>query len=111
MIQNNSFKTGPFYTTPLAQRILTGWVIGLVVILFFILPANKNPEWSTYWMLRPLLITPLAGAMAGVFYHYTAYWRQKNGPIKIATYLANILVYAVGLWLGIVLGLDGTLWN
>ena len=95
-------------TTPM----LIGAAIGLVVISIFVFPIkHPNPDWGKLWMIRPLLVVPFAGAMGGLFYHLTARFRNLGGWKMILTYVINVLVFLIGLWMGIVLGLAGTLWN
>jgi hypothetical protein len=62
-------------------------------------------------MLKPLIIVPAAGACGGLFYHLMDFLRRKGGWKKIAANLLSLVVFVVGLWLGAVLGLDGTLWH
>ena len=53
---------------------------------------------------------PLAGAMGGAFYALMDY-QSSRGFNRTLAILLSIIVYAVGLWLGTVLGLAGTMWN
>lgn len=85
--------------------------MALLVISFFVFGVdNPNPEWGKFWRVRPLIITPLAGAMGGAFYAFMDY-QSSRGFNRILAILLSIVVYVVGLWLGIVLGLAGTMWN
>lgn len=43
--------------------MLIGVGIGLLVILYLVLGANAPAEWGKYWMIRPLIVEPFAGAM------------------------------------------------
>jgi hypothetical protein len=93
---------------PLSRRMLVGAGIGLLLISLFLLPIkNPNPEWGKFWMIRPFIIVPFAGAMGGLCNYYIM---QFNLP-KIVAVLLSVLVFVIGLWIGFVLGLDGTLWN
>ncbi len=86
--------------------------IGLILISAFLLKAdNPNPEWHRFWMIRPLVIVPFAGAMGGFFYTMMEPVRRKGGWIKTAAILVCLLVYIIGLFMGTVLGLDGTYWD
>ncbi|MFN2457964.1 MAG: hypothetical protein ABR502_07175, partial [Chitinophagaceae bacterium] len=69
-----------------------------------------NPEWGKYWMIRPFIITPLAGAMGGAFYALMDHQSSRDFSRTVAI-LLSFVVYIIGLWLGAVLGLDGTMWN
>jgi hypothetical protein len=96
----------------LTKQMLIGAGIGLIVILFFIVPVREpNPEWPKFWMIRPLIIVPLAGATAGAFYYFLVHLLFRTGWKKMVGIVLSVLVYFIGLWMGIVLGLDGTLWN
>lgn len=95
----------------LAQPVLLGAGIGLLLIGTFLITAGEpNPEWGKYWRIKPLIIVPLAGGMAGLFYYLTGYL-QVSGWKKVLLNLFCIIVYIVALWLGSVLGLNGTYWN
>ncbi|MFC6997814.1 potassium transporter KefB [Rufibacter roseus] len=106
-LQNNhSAQTSPSFATP----VLVGAGIALLVILFFVLGADTPSAYGDYWMIRPLIVTPLAGATGGAFYAFMMY-QSTRGFNKALAILLSVLVYLVGLWLGIVLGLDGTMWD
>jgi H+/Cl- antiporter ClcA len=96
----------------LIKRMLIGAIIALVLISLFLYGVNNpKPEWGKFWMLRPLLIVPFAGAMGGLFYHLLEKFRNKGGWWKILAILASVIGYIIILWLGTILGLDGTLWD
>jgi len=90
--------------------MLLGVVIGLLVITVFLVPAHTQSDWGRFWMLRPLIVTPFAGAMGGLFFSIMEN-RYKSGWKRAVAIILSILVFIVGLWLGIVLGLAGTLWD
>jgi hypothetical protein len=91
--------------------MLIGAFIAFLVISFFVFGVDKaNPAWGKYWMIRPLIITPLAGAIGGAFYSFMDY-QSSRGFNRTVAILLSLVVYIIGLWLGVVLGLDGTMWN
>ena len=54
----------------LAAPMLIGAGIGLLVISFFVFGVdNPDAEWGKLWRIRPLIVTPVAGAMGGAFYY------------------------------------------
>lgn len=57
-----------------------------------------------------MIVTPLAGAMGGAFYAFMEY-QSSRGFNRTVAILLSIVVYFVGLWLGTVLGLAGTMWD
>lgn len=96
----------------LAIPMLIGATIGLALIVVYLLGVkNPNPAWGKFWMLRPLLLVPFAGAMAGVFYYLMNSLRNQGGKKKILANVLSLLVLLIGLFMGVVLGLDGTLWD
>lgn len=113
MARNN--KTADQLTHPasLSKRMLLGGGIALILITAFLLPVfdDPKPEWGKLWMIRPLVIVSLAGAAGGGFYYFMDDLRLKGGLAKVLANLLSLLVYIVALWLGSVLGLDGTLWD
>jgi hypothetical protein len=112
MTAKNNLTTQGFNTSLLIKRVLIGTAIGLAVILFFVLRVSPNhPDWGQYWLIQPLLVTPLAGAAAGVCNHFLDFLRIQGSTQKIIANILAVLIYIVGLWMGIVLGLHGTMWN
>jgi integral membrane sensor domain MASE1 len=102
----------PIQLSALVKPALIGAVIALALIsLFLVGIKHPNPAWPKWWMLRPLVIVPLAGATGGACYEVLRQIRVQNGWNKALTLVLSALIYVVGLWMGIVLGLDGTLWN
>src|SRR5688572_27368608 len=93
------------------KRMLIGATIGLAVISLFIFPGEANPLWGKFWMIRPLIITPFAGAMGGLCNHLLLRYYFLIGMNKTVAWIVSIIIFIIGLWMGIVLGLDGTLWD
>jgi hypothetical protein len=96
----------------LTKRMLVGAGIGLLLICLFLSTAgNPNPAWPKLWFLRPLIIVPLAGAMGGLCNYYFVYFHHMMGVNKTIAMILSVVIFIIGLWLGTVLGLDGTYWN
>ena len=107
---NNQISTSiqpiPFY-----KPVLIGAGIALLLISFFVFGVDEpNPEWPKLWQIRPLIITPIAGAMGGAFFYFMDQmsFRGMNRTIAV---LLGMIGFVIALWLGTVLGLDGTMWN
>jgi len=110
MYQNNS-TAQPHRPGPLAVPVLLGAGIGLLMISFFVFSVDHpHPEWGKLWMIRPLIITPAAGAMGGAFYYVMDHLSNRGLNRSLAVIL-SLIVFIIGVWLGIILGLSGTLWN
>lgn len=110
MTKNKDITTST-YTVLLVKRMLLGAVIAFVLMAFFLKGAQAQPEWGKFWMIRPLVVISLAGATGGAFYHFMDGVSYRGGWRRVLAIIASIIVYIIGLWLGTVLGLDGTLWN
>lgn len=96
----------------LLRRMLTGASIGLVLISFFVFSVdNPDPAWGKLWRVRPLVITPLAGAFGILSFYLIDFLRPQGTVLTVLIYTFSTLAFIVALWMGIVLGLDGTLWD
>ncbi|WP_462264808.1 hypothetical protein [Mucilaginibacter sp.] len=97
----------------LRKNILAGAGIGLVVISFFVLPfpQHPNPAWGKLWMVRPLIVTPLAGAVAGACFYAAIRLGSRGGWQKILFTALGIFGYIIAIWMGIILGLADTMWH
>lgn len=112
MTSANQLTNQPTPSTQLSRRLLIGGAIGLVVILNFLLRAkHPKPEWGEYWMIQPLIITPLAGAAGGLFSYIMDRLRYQRGWNVILTNIISFIAFIIAIWMGIVLGLHGTMWN
>lgn len=100
------------YPGSLLKRVLLGAVIGLALISFFLLNVrNPDPSWPKLWMLRPLIIVPVAVAGAGLFFHFLDKYRYEHGWNKTFITVLGIIGHIIALWMGMIVGLDGTLWD
>ena len=112
MSQQENTTTASIHSAPLSKRILQGAGIALVLISLFLYSAGEpNPEWPKFWMVKPLVIVPIAGALGGVFYYFMDHLRFQGGWIRVLAVLLSLFGYVIALWLGTVLGLNGTMWN
>lgn len=113
MTHAENLPTQPIHKFTLARLAFIGWIIGLAVILVFILPVlnHSHPDWPKYWMIRPLIITPLAGAVGGVWYYLMDFLRYQGRWKTVVAYVLSFIGCFIAIWLGIVLGLVGTMWH
>ncbi|HSF44482.1 MAG TPA: hypothetical protein VLA58_00685 [Chitinophagaceae bacterium] len=96
----------------IARYALIGGSIGLVLISIFLLGVkHADPSWPKYWQIRPLVVVPLATAGGGLFIYFLTTLFANNGWSKIVAVIIGIIGFIISLWMGTVLGLDGTLWN
>lgn len=109
---NNQEPKSSSHLPPWWKFALAGGFIALCWIALLVFSVRETPEsWSDYWRLRPLVVTPLSGAFGGLFFYLMAVRSRFSGWMRILAAIAGLLGYLVAVWLGTVLGLDGTLWN
>ncbi|WP_347158731.1 potassium transporter KefB [Pontibacter chitinilyticus] len=112
MTQQNESQNTSLHPAPAGKRMLQGAGIGLVLIAFFLLGAGEpKPEWPKFWMVKPLLIVPAAGALGGLFFYNMDHLRARGGWRTAVSYIISLLIFLIILWLGTVLGLNGTMWD
>lgn len=112
MVHQHKTLTQSVHSAPVSKRILQGAAIALIFISLFLYSTGEpNPEWPRFWMIRPLIIVPVAGALGGVFFYFMDHLRFQGGWMKVLATLLSVTGYIIALWLGTVLGLDGTMWH
>jgi hypothetical protein len=110
MTQTNNSTSQP-HQVSMVKRMVAGAGIGLLVISLFLIPAQSNPAWGNLWMIRPLIVVPLAGAMGGLCNYFIVHFHNQYGINKAIAMILSAIIFIVGIWMGIVLGLNGTMWN
>lgn len=112
MTQRNELQHQPIHPASAGKRMLQGAGIGLILIsVFLLLAGESNPDWPKLWMIKPLLIVPAAGALGGLFYYNMDHLRNEGGWRKTLAIILSLIVFLIVLWLGTVLGLNGTMWD
>lgn len=109
----NESATRPINRVVLRNRMIIGAAIGLAIISIFLLGADKpDPQWGEFWMVKPLIMVPLAGATAGFINYFLMHLvKNSSGLKKAIAVILSALAYFIGLWMGVVLGLNGTMWD
>ncbi len=112
MTQTKNFINQSFNAAAYIKPILIGAGFALFVITFFLLSdKNPDPSWGQYYMIKPLIIVPFAGGCGGAFYAFMDSIEKHGFWQKLTALFICIIVYIFGLWMGSVLGLNGTYWN
>ncbi|WP_276133950.1 hypothetical protein [Polluticoccus soli] len=111
MSQKNELITQPFNRSILGKRILIGAIVALALMMILIGGVEGRPEWGAYWKIRPLVVITLAGATGGACSYLIERWIPPVGWRKVLVISLSLIVYLFGLWMGTVLGLNGTMWN
>lgn len=95
----------------LLKPALIGGGIGLAIISIFIFGGgDPNQQWGPYWRIKPLLLTPIIAAISGVCAYPVANLKLQ-GFLKIIAIVAAVIGFVAAVWIGIVLGLNGTMWD
>lgn len=105
-------STSQLHEASIIKRMVVGAGIGLLLISLFLISAGQpDPEWGNLWRIKPLIIVPLAGAMGGLCNYFIVHFHHLAGVNKTIALILSVIVFVIGLWLGVVLGLDGTYWD
>jgi hypothetical protein len=111
MTQTNN-STSQVQLSSLRKRMLAGAGIGLLVIAYFLLALRgADPAWGKLWMIRPLIVVPFAGAVGGLCNYFLMHFHKHFGLNRVIAVVVSVIIFIIGLWMGIVLGLNGTMWN
>ena len=96
----------------LFQRMFIGALIGFGFISLFVFSVKEpDPSWGPYWQIRPLIIATLAGAVGMLSFYLQDIIKPKGEMSATFLIAGEIVLFGIAIWLGIVLGLDGTMWD
>lgn len=109
---NKKSAKEPLGAAQLSMAALTGVLIGFAIISFFVFGVDApNPDWGSNWRIKPLILTPLASGL-GAFLAYSFFkLGSRFGVNKAVAFILACIMFLVILWLGVVLGLNGTMWD
>ena len=99
-------------TETIIKRMLLGALVGFIVISMFVFGVkNPNPNWGQYWMLRPLIVVPIIASLSSLIFFSINIFGFPKAWRKILILVLSTIGFMIALWIGIILGLHGTLWN
>ncbi len=111
MQQQNGIQQRIFTPATFRGALIGGGIALILIVLFLATAGEANPAWPKLWRIKPLLIVPFAGACGGAFLSFISQIPTQSKWLMVAARLLGIVVFIVGLWLGTVLGLNGTYWD
>jgi hypothetical protein len=92
--------------------MLFGAFIGFIIISVFVFGVdNPNPNWPANWRIKPLIVTPLVAAFGALSFYLADVIGVKREWPKVVLFFISAILFLIALWLGTVLGLNGTMWN
>lgn len=89
---------------------LTGALLGLAVISVFVFGGEPDSDWPQNWQIKPMLLTPFISGMGGLFL-WLLLKLTRTGFNKILATTIGVIGFFIFLWIGLVLGLNGTMWD
>jgi hypothetical protein len=111
MTPTNTLPTPTINPSLLVKFALAGGAIGLIFISLFVFGVkNPNPAWGQLWRIKPLIMAPLGGAAGGAFFCLINNLKLQ-GFKKALAITVSIIGFLIALWMGVVLGLNGTMWD
>ena len=99
-------NTFSYYLLP----VLAGAGFGLIAISVFVFGGEPEPEWPKNWQVKPLILTPVISAIGGLFFAFMEY-SSTRGLNRILALTIGVIGFFVIFWLGMILGLNGTMWD
>lgn len=116
MIQQDNSAGPPLHPISLGKLMVLGAGFAFTLILIFLVlggwfTQEPKPEWQRFWMVRPLFVVPIAGAIGGSLFYFLDFLRYQGGWKTALAYILSILGFFVIFWLGSVFGLAGTWWD
>lgn len=101
-----------YFFNLLSFRMMIGCFSYFMVALFFITSVDiPNPIWPACWYVKPLIVLPINGLLCGLVTYIISKVIKGSNTLNFFSMLLQTLSFIVMLWLSIVLGFHGTLWN
>jgi hypothetical protein len=96
-------------TPELQKNFLHASILGAVFPLSYILLIIFFKEdLFEKWMLMPLMLIPLGGAIGAIFFYLMGFHWFPNGRKKLLAILFSTMIYFICLWLSAVLAFNFT---
>jgi len=94
------------------KAFITGSGISLLITSAYILSVQyPKASWGTYWQIRPLIVGPLIAGLGMLTTFLILKYLSSRQVSKVFAYPFAVLIFILSLWISMVLGFKGTLWN
>ena len=91
---------------------LLGATISLIIMYSFISSIQiPSPNWGTYWQFKPLILGPIIAGLGMILAYMALKYMMTLKLPKILSYLFALIIFIIILWVSMVLGFNGTLWD
>lgn len=111
MTTENNINKQQVHPVPLSTRVLQGAGIAAILVVLFLSfggePNSLYLQGSIRWMILPLIMVPIAGALGGVVFFVLDHMRYEGGAMKALANLISFLIYLFLLLMSFVLGMNG----
>lgn len=104
MYKQNDFLQGQSLKN-LGLPALLGALAPFTLLLFVILTKEEILE---SWMLVPLFLIPLGGALGGIFFYLMGFIWFPTGRKKLISILFSTILYFLAIWISAVLAFNFT---
>lgn len=102
----------PINLSTLIKFAIAGAFLALILISLLIFSVNTpKPEWGQHWFIRPIIVAPIIASIGGISMYLVNLGEFESKLLNLLLFLFSIVLFLFFLWIGIILGLDGTLWN
>lgn len=96
----------------IAKTMVIGLIFGLAIISLFVFTVSSpKEEWGNNWRMQPLILTPMIVAFGSLAFLANRIFKPQTKTAKTLLLIASIIAFIFSIWIGIVIGLNGTLWN
>lgn len=75
-------------------------------LLLFIILTKAGPFES--WMLAPLILIPMGGAVGGVFFYLMGFLWFTHGKQKLVAIIFSTILYFVAIWMSAAIAFNFT---
>ena len=100
------------YKRSFIKIVLLGFALGLFIASMLIHNVSfPKLSWGPNWYIKPMLVLSFVASIGSIPFYFANQYEASNHSKKILAYLGATLFLLFFIWIGIILGFDGTIWN